>query len=50
MTKFKFKLFLTDFWPNPGPGRLPLNSGRGDVEFAGVFASVASLAVSLVSE
>ena len=42
-------LFL-DFWPNPGPGRLPLASGRGDVEFAGVLASVASLAVSSVPE
>ena len=26
-----------DFWPKPGPGRLPLDSGRGDVEFASVF-------------
>jgi len=23
-----------DFGPNTGPGRLPLDSGRGDVEFA----------------
>ena len=42
-------MFL-DFWPNPGPGRLPVDSGRGDVELAGVFASVASLAVSFVPE
>ena len=40
-------LFL-DCWPNPGPGRLPLDSGRGDVEFAGVFASVAFLTVNFV--
>ena len=24
------------FLPNPGQGRLPLDSGRGEVEFAGV--------------
>jgi len=36
--------------PNPGPGRRPSDSGRGDVEFAGVFAPVASLAVSFVAE
>ena len=28
-------------WPNPGPGTLPLDSGRGDVEVAIVFASLA---------
>ena len=32
-----------------GPGRLPLNSGRRDAEFAGVLASVASVAVRFVS-
>ena len=37
-------------WPNPGPGLLPLHSGRRDIEFASVFASVVSLAVSFVSE
>jgi len=47
----KVKCFsFPDSRPNPGPGRLPLDSGRGDVEFAGVFMSVASLAVSFVSE
>ncbi len=38
------------FWPNPAPGRRPMDSGRGDVEFAGVFASVVSMAVSFVTE
>ena len=32
--------------PNPGPGRLPLDSDRRDIEFDRVFASVASVAVS----
>jgi len=42
----KIKLnYFPDVWPNPGPGRLPLG-----VEFAGVFASVESVAVSSVSE
>jgi len=35
---------------NLGPGRLPLDSGRGDVEFAGAFVSVASVAVSFLPE
>jgi len=39
-----------DFGPNLGPGLLQLDSGRGDVEFVGVFASVASLAGSFVAE
>ena len=44
-------LFPSDFcWPNPGPGRLALDWGSGDVEFSGVFASVASVAVSFVAE
>jgi len=38
------------FWPNPDPGCLPLGSGRRDVELAGVFVPVASLASSYVSE
>jgi len=42
--------FFPDLWPNPGPGRLPLDSKRGDVEFAGVVDSVASLALSFVSK
>ena len=46
----KVKLFFPYFWPNPGPGGVPLDSGRGDVEFAGVCASVASVAVGFVSE
>ncbi len=41
---------LMDLWPSPGPERLPLDSGRGNVEFACVFESVASLAVSFMSE
>ncbi len=45
-----FKLIFPDFWPNPGPGRIPLDSACGDVEFASVFAPVASVAVSFVSE
>ena len=28
---------FSGFGPNPGPGRLPLDSGRGDVEIAAVF-------------
>jgi len=43
-------LCFPSFWPNPGPGHLPLDSGRGTVEFACVFASVAPLVVSFVSE
>ena len=41
VSKMKLKYF-PDFLQNPGPGRLPLNSGCGDVEFACVFASEAS--------
>ena len=47
VSKIKLKK-ISVFWPNPGPGCLPLESGRGDVEFASVFASVACLAVSLL--
>ena len=36
--------------PNPGPGRLPSDSGREGVKFAGEFASVVSMPVSFVSE
>jgi len=43
-------VFSSDFWRNPGPGHLPLDSARGDVEFADAFAPVASLAVSFLSE
>jgi len=39
-----------DFGSNPGPGRLPLDSGRGDIEFACVCVPVASVAISSVSE
>jgi len=50
-SKIKFKFSFLDFGPNRGPGRLPsLYSGRGDIEYAGVLASVASVAVSFVSE
>ena len=41
--------FFHDFGANPGPGCLPSDSGGGDIEFASVFASVASVAVSFVS-
>ena len=44
------KHMFLDFWPNHGPGCIPLDSARGDVQFAGVFAPVASVAVSFVSE
>ena len=43
-------MFFQDFGPNPGPGRLPLDSGRRDVEFTGVFVSVASVAINFVSD
>jgi len=45
-----FVFFFPDFWPNHGPGRLPSDSGRGNVELTGVCASVASITVSFVSE
>jgi len=45
-----FNFFRPGFWPNPGPGRRPLDSGRRDIEIAGVFASVATMAVSFVCE
>jgi len=50
VSKTKFKLCFADLLPNPGPGRIPLDSDRGDVEFASVFVSVASSAVSFVPE
>ena len=50
VSRIKFKLFLQFWGPNPSPGRLPSDSGRGDVELAGVFVSVVSVAVSFVSE
>ena len=39
-----------DLWPNLRPALVPLASGRGDVEFACVLASVASVVFSFVSE
>jgi len=39
-----------DLGPSPGPGRLPLDSARRDVELASVFASVAPVAVSFMPE
>lgn len=39
-----------DFGPDHGPRRVPLDSNRGDVEFAGVFASKAFVAVSFLSK
>jgi len=50
VSKIKLKFVFTAYSPNPGPGRLPLDSGRGNVEIASVFAPVASLTVSVVSE
>lgn len=35
VSKIKFKYF-PDFWSNPGLGCRPLDSDRGDVEFAAV--------------
>ena len=46
--KFFLNFLLPGFWPNPGPGRRPLDSDRRDAEFACVFASVAFLTVSFV--
>lgn len=46
---FSASLIFLDLGPNPGPGHLALDLGLGDVEFAGMFLSVASLAVSSVS-
>jgi len=43
--KINFNVFPV-FWPNLGP----LDSGRGDVEFAGILGSEASLADSFVTE
>ena len=39
-----------DSGPKPGPGRVPLASAGGEVELAGVFVSVASVAVNSMSE
>jgi len=50
VSKLKCKLFCPDVWPNAGPGRRPLDSGCLVAEFAGVFVSVASAAVSFVSD
>jgi len=49
VSKTKIKLSFLIFWPHPGPGHVLLDSGRRDVEFANVFASVASLALSFVT-
>jgi len=46
----KGRTFFTGFWPNPGPGRRPLDSDRRDAEFACVFPSVAFLTVSFVPQ
>ena len=48
VVRIKFQLFFPGFWPNPGPGSRPLDSGRRDAEIACVFASVAFLTVSFV--
>ena len=50
MEQNKVKTSFSDFSPNAGPGRLPLDSGRRDVECACDSAPVASMAVSFVSE
>lgn len=46
----KLESFFQIVWSNPGPGRIPWDSGRGDVAFASVFALVASLAGSVLSK
>jgi len=50
VSNINFKLCFQDLWPNPGPGLLPLDSGGGEAELAGIFASVALLAVSFGPE
>jgi len=37
VSRIKFTLVLFGFWPNPGPGRLPMDLARGDVGLANVF-------------
>lgn len=44
-----FSGFWAETWSGRGPERLPLDSGRRDVEFAAVFAPVTSLTFSFVS-
>ena len=44
------QLVFFDVEPNPGPRHLPLDSVRGDVELACVFASVASAKISFLPE
>jgi len=39
---------LLAFWPNPDSGRLPLDSGCGDVNFASFSAS--SMAISVATD
>ena len=51
VSKIKIKRSSPDFWPNPGPGRLHVDSGRGNnFEFARVSVFEASLAVNIVPE
>jgi len=50
VSKIKFELSCSFLGPKPGPGRLPLDSGRGDAECAGVVASGASLTSSFGAE
>lgn len=49
LIKNKKNCVLQVFVPNPGLGRLPLDSFGGDVEIAGVFAPVLAVADSFVS-
>jgi len=50
VSQIKCCFCFPDFGRTPGPGHLPLDSGRGDVISARVFAPVASVAVTFVSE
>ena len=50
VSRIKFDVWFPDFWANPDPGHVPLDSDRRDIEFAGVAAFVASVAVRFVSE
>jgi len=50
VSKIRLESFCSRLWAESWSGSLPLESGRRDIEFASVFAPVASLVVSFVSE